>query len=319
MERKINFITDDHIGKPHRSGWRFVSQHLESLHNPYGVKCFSWGDRVLKEEKRINEWWTGFIHNVIDYPVEEYPRKYSNKIYSLRSLVEQDWFHHSLKKCKGLFVLSNHTQEFLQKHVDVPVVKLWHPSPKFPHQFSPELLQPRVMHIGQWMRKYHSFLDLETDLHKIFLKMENFGSDYEEMMNHSKYTNRMIINRGLQIQEIQYIPNVPNNQYDELMCSSIVFLDLYDVSACNTIIECIMMNTPILIKKLPAVIEYLGENYPLFFESLEEASQKLHNRELLMQTHTYLTQLDKSRFRISKFLEDLYNSTIYKEIPTCKL
>ena len=50
----------------------------------------------------------------------------------------------------------------------------------------------------------------------------------------------------------------------------IVFVDLYDASANNALVECVIRNTPILINKIPGVIDYLGEDYPLYFNTLEE-------------------------------------------------
>ena len=98
-----------------------------------------------------------------------------------------------------------------------------------------------------------------------------------------------------------------------------VYLDFYDVAACNTIIECIMMHTPVLTRRLPGTVEYLGEHYPLFFDSIEEASCKLQNKELVIQAHYYLKGVDKERFRIEKFLTDLVKSEIYESAPEWKM
>ena len=86
---------------------------------------------------------------------------------------------------------------------------------------------------------------------------------------------------------------VTNEEYDYLMSSSVVFLDLYDSSANNVVIECVASNTPILINKIDAVVEYLGEDYPLYFNDLNHAVQLLSNTNNIIKAHTYLKQMDK--------------------------
>ena len=60
-------------------------------------------------------------------------------------------------------------------------------------------------------------------------------------------------------------------EYDDLLTNNIVFVDLFDASANNTVLECIVRRTPIIINNIGAVSEYLGKDYPLYFENLEES------------------------------------------------
>jgi polysaccharide pyruvyl transferase WcaK-like protein len=101
-----------------------------------------------------------------------------------------------------------------------------------------------------------------------------------------------------------------DDSYDELLASSVVFLDLGDASAVNTIIECIVRNTPLLVNPLPAVVEYLGEEYPLYYQSLNEASELLANHKQIKKAHKYLKRLDKRDLHISHFLEKVNNGLI---------
>ena len=64
---------------------------------------------------------------------------------------------------------------------------------------------------------------------------------------------------------------ISNADYDRLLSENIVFVELHDANANNAIIECIARATPLLINPLPAVVEYLGRDYPLYYSSLEEA------------------------------------------------
>ena len=69
------------------------------------------------------------------------------------------------------------------------------------------------------------------------------------------------------MENIDVLQNMDNQKYDELLCENIVFINLVDASTVNTIIECIIRNTPIIVNRHPAAVELLGQNYPLFFEN----------------------------------------------------
>ena len=57
---------------------------------------------------------------------------------------------------------------------------------------------------------------------------------------------------------------VPNEEYDALLSSSVVLCLMYATAANNVVVECIARGTPLLINPLPAVVEYLGPDYPLY-------------------------------------------------------
>lgn len=90
----------------------------------------------------------------------------------------------------------------------------------------------------------------------------------------------------IKLDNVKYLERLDNESYDELISKNIVFLDLFDSSANNIIMECISRNTPILVKKLPAIVEYLGEEYPFYFNTLEEAEEKLKTIIMLINLMT---------------------------------
>ena len=92
-----------------------------------------------------------------------------------------------------------------------------------------------------------------------------------------------------------------NEEYDDLLSKNIVFLNLVDASACNTLIECVVRNTPILINRLPAVEEVLGYKYPLYYDTIEDASFLL-TQENINQAHSYLVSLDKMNYTMKYFI-----------------
>ena len=88
---------------------------------------------------------------------------------------------------------------------------------------------------------------------------------------------------------------------------------MYDSSANNAIIECIARATPILVNPIPAVREYLGEDYPFYFNDLSEAADKALNLELVKETHRYLLGCEtRKRFPQETFKKDFEESEVYK-------
>lgn len=112
------------------------------------------------------------------------------------------------------------------------------------------------------------------------------------------------------IDSVKIIDTVDNVTYDKLLANNVVFLDLIDCSAVNTIIECIVRNTPVVVNRLPGTIELLTKDYPLFYDKLTDVP-KLLKPKSVKKAHEYLTKLNKERFRIEYFNRSLISSEIY--------
>ena len=110
------------------------------------------------------------------------------------------------------------------------------------------------------------------------------------------------------IHNIKLIQHVDNTQYDELLSKYVVFIKLYDASAVNTLIECIVRNTPIIVNKLPAIVEYLGNDYPLYYNNIDEVPALLkHNifNNKIKNAHNYLKTMNKNFLHIDNFIKNL--------------
>lgn len=303
VDRTTNFIH-------HRDGWGSATAVLKGLHCQYGVRLLDWADRFFKDKTPIRKPWCGFLHNALTYP-EEYPRKYTGRIYPLSELVNLDFFRDSLPHCHGLFTLSKHTANFLRRTADAPVENFVHPARaavKFNWQ---DFVggEKRLVSIGQWLRRYHTLFQIKTTtFDKCMLKIDHFTSDYHEMLKYVESPS-----------SVKMLPYMNNQEYDDMLSRAVVFLDLYDVAACNVVLECIMRNTPILVRALPGTVEYLGSEYPLFFDSVEEAESKLHDMAAIEAAHLYLDNMNKSKFSPEYFLNSIVASSSYKKMPKMKL
>jgi hypothetical protein len=180
----------------------------------------------------------------------------------------------------------------------------------------------KVVQIGWWLRKLHS-------LYQLPLAKDN-SLGYEKvrlgfLFDSAEAMFAQIMKAEARIYQIEiddaYLANttimqhIPDNEYDDLLSTNIAFVDLYDSSANNAIIECIARATPLLVNPLPAVKEYLGEDYPMYFNTLAEAAAKALDTSLILETHQYLKSCEtRQKLSAEYFLDSFCNSEVYRSI-----
>ncbi len=196
----------------------------------------------------------------------------------------------------------------------------------------------QVIQIGTWLRNVHAIYQLELPTtsiiqQKSLLKNKNidnylppygFLDNMFEMFNtkykylttestfildickisfenmHLKGLYEYLVHMENSVNIIDYLDN---HQYDVLLSQNIVFIQLVDASAVNTIIECILRNTPIIVNKIEPVVELLGPHYPLYYNTFFEASTLLNTTSKLHDAYIYLTNMDKTKFTITYFTQ----------------
>lgn len=301
----------------HRSGWAFALEALAPLHDPHGIlfdsfleRTFSWYERGERKRGRIpyREPWIGVMHNPQGVP------RWHDYQSSPQAILARQSFRESLPHCVGLFTLSEYLRQWLAQRVDVPVSSLIHPTEIPEVRFSAEAFlanpQPSVIQIGWWLRRLHSIYQLQAGRYrKVMLAV---GHRYfKHMLRRDR--DRTPLNEN-QLQSVSILPFVSNEEYDRLLSQNVVFCHLIDSSANNVVIECIARNTPLLINRLPAVEEYLGRDYPLFFSSLDEAALKLAHVENVLTAHEYLRGLPKEPFSQQAFRDAFLQSDVYRSL-----
>jgi hypothetical protein len=107
-----------------------------------------------------------------------------------------------------------------------------------------------------------------------------------------------------EIKSVTLFSTLSNEDYDNLLTNNIVYIKLIDAAAVNTLIECAVRTTPIIINRLPAVVEILGEDYPLYLESGNITCKKIKD------AHLYLKKIHKDilyKTNIETFLKSFIN------------
>jgi hypothetical protein len=108
-----------------------------------------------------------------------------------------------------------------------------------------------------------------------------------------------------EINSVEILEKLNNEDYDKLLSENIVFLNLVDCSAVNTVLECIVRNTPLIVNRIPAIEELLGINYPGFYTSLNEAADICQDINRIYLITIYLSRLDKSRYTLEHFIDKI--------------
>lgn len=69
--------------------------------------------------------------------------------------------------------------------------------------------------------------------------------------------------------------------------------------------HCIISNTPIFVTRCYGTVEYLGSEYPMFFNDINDLHMLLSDRrtvfELYKLTYEYLTKMDKKHLSYTHF------------------
>lgn len=335
----------------HRSGWQYAVGALEPLHNPDGVLFesiledpFAWQHprpgvrpgpqllaafrsradehRVTSEERGIvpfREPWIGFVHNPHSMP----PWFHGGD--APQAMFATDVWRESASHCVGLFALSEYLGDWLRTVTGKPVSTVLHPTetPQVDFEFDRFVANPSkfVVQVGWWLRRQCAIdrLPLLEDNPLGYRKLRlvpGFGpaaSLHVNMLRQAEARLEGPVDPSTGLVLVR--DHIPDDEYDVLLAENICFLNLYDASANNAVIECLARATPILVNPLPAVREYLGDEYPLYYDDLDEAAAMALDLGRVRAAHEHLaasplrTRLDAATFR--RAVED---SEVYRRL-----
>ena len=116
------------------------------------------------------------------------------------------------------------------------------------------------------------------------------------------------------IKSVEVMNKLNDDDYDELLSKNIVFLDMIDAAAVNSIIECIVRNTPVLVNRITGTEELLGHNYPLFYNANDCPLSLLSKLDYcnILSAVKYLSKKNKDEYKLSYFLHEFSNK--YNEL-----
>ena len=307
----------------HRGGWGTIIEHairanVLSANNrggqPMLVDCaerwFMWGGERSPWMGGMREPWVGMIHTTFHLP-ERTPLKET-----VHGLLQTPSFVASLPWCRLIIVFSHYLARDLRKRLrNTRVEVMRHPigigANDHPVQFDMSSFRARerdwqVVFLGMQYRRLSTITRLSVPYPKLWLPGRK-SANKRVFLQVYKREEGVPANPNVSSFEIAYTHS--HVEYDDLMLSSIVVVDVLDASANNAVLEAIGMLNPIHVTRHPAIIEYLGSSYPLFFDDLAGLQQLLNTRsELLRRTraaHEYLRALPRDEFSLERFATEL--------------
>ncbi len=338
--RKFNmtYVNNRAFAGYHRAGWSYVVDNMFKLHNPTGIifdsyldKTFGWDYEFFRTNQTIpyKSDWVGVLHHTAN-------TTYSDN--NLVTLFEKQGFIDSLKFCKGLIVLSHNNYQYVNNRLmghNIPILHIKHPTDFDVISFNYDMFEmnpaKKIIQIGAWLRNTYAIYELPPingytktalkgkdmdnyyipNINQVISRIKEVGSSQRRnsiSLSDNSYTNKYVAGLSQLIvdnhESVMLLSDIDNDQYDELLKCNIVFINLVDAAAVNTILECIARNTPILVNRLPATEEYLGCDYPLFYNDISEVPSLLTNINV-RSAYNYLSQLDKSDLMIDHFISKI--------------
>jgi hypothetical protein len=307
------------------------------LLDTYVDRTFHWGLETLRTigAKPYTTPWMGIIHHTFDT---------SHSDFNCKMMFDNPVFLRALRHCRGLVALSEYLATQIKEalalcSLQVPVATIYHPTQTVPARFtwSAYLRNPdrKLVQIGAWLRRPYSIYALHVSkrskIRKAALRGKNMDayfppSGLEKAMGGvtperdaaytccdvsrggtttNKFVEGMLDAVATSIGSVEVLGPLHDEAYDDLLSKNVVFLDLVDCSAVNTVLECIVRNTPVIVNRHPALEEVLGKSYPGFYTDAQEQAPQLLTHACLKAMHQHLVRMDKKRFEISTFLSSL--------------
>lgn len=121
-----------------------------------------------------------------------------------------------------------------------------------------------------------------------------------------------------EVKSVDIVSQLSDTDYDIKLSNTIVFLCLVDASAVNTVVECLVRNTPILVNRLPALEEILGINYPMFYtydaksitNTVASAKTVLSQTNIVQITSLYMQSINKTQLTVQTFMKTMLISNV---------
>jgi hypothetical protein len=306
----------------HRHGWAWVVDHIAAnLHSDSAsVSLFSFCEQKFlygsRLGERLNDYeapskpWIGIFHLPPCVP------QWYSSTHQLSRFLTEDIPRESLANCVATISLSDYLANYMGKVVcpNIPSYSLLHPTPFDVSSFDRDQFfndwrqsgKLRICQLGFWLRKHHF-------IHRLISEGLNDVMPFQVGINSVNQKNTF--RRDLKINNVSVQDKVfltsklSSSDYDRLLSSSLVLLPLYDTSANNSLIECISRGTPILIEKHPATVQYLGADYPLFFNSYQQCLDILTSEDLVYRVESACSYMSILRYQqalhIDRFIDSM--------------
>jgi hypothetical protein len=295
----------------HRSGWPFVVSHLQKLKSiqidrqilfdDFVERSFSYD--VIKDP--YLEDWGGIFHHppfMPDFAVKED---------TWECIFNSDMFRFSSGNLIfAIFTTEHQEKEFARIFPNIPTLVALHPTQTRVPMWSPDaymLSNPmKIIQVGSYLR----------DTRAIYRVPSIEGFSKTRLFPAVKWLRKFDreINDRHSAEGIKYhypvisVRHVNDHEYDWMLSNSVILTVPLNASACNVVVECIARCTPLIVPRLDSVVEYLGEDYPLYIENETLQSKERMNQILshtVFDAFDYLKGMDKTFLGVEQYVDSI--------------
>ena len=232
----------------------------------------------------------------------------------LRMIAGHKFWPASRSNLRGAIALCEDVASDLHRWLGIPTLALKHPTETNVPTWSVD----RAIHERRLAQVAYCFRNTQTIYHfnipgwtriKLFGTSGNYKSRDEQL----RVAN---MRACVKWQDVKVWDRLDDAGYDDLLASSVVVNEFFGAAANNGVVECMVRGTPLICNRLPAIEEYLGRDYPLYFTSLSDIPELLdRNRlvdasQMLLSRAAILPSFDEFARIVAEFTDNCEDSNV---------
>lgn len=309
----LNLYSNKYVDSvEHRGGWKdiinnlFINKLLSINDCDYYLidiveNYHNYTELIIKKK------WFGIIHST-----EFVPEFLS--ICDIENIIKSSFLKNNIKECNGLITFSKKIKNILDGYnLGLSILFVKHPINTekielFNIDYFINNMDKKLVLLGKQLRKPSTIYLIKTIYKKIWLPgtKKHMDSSMQNLKKELNFLGKNIDNVNLDEVEIKYFDSYED--YDNFILSNIIVIDLWDANANNSVLECLIRNIPFFVSKIDGIIEYLSDDYPMYFNSLQELENILNNSDInkiYYKTHDYLKNMNKNDITFKNFNNEL--------------
>lgn len=263
--------SDKTVGRGlHRHGWPWVAEKIEEAvcGHESDVRVFDdFVERTFVYESRHRHTvpWVGVFHHPPDAP------EWAGEGPSLDYLFSRPKFKSSLPHLRCAIALTEFLAVELRQRLDVPAVVARYPGPVDVPQWSIAAWRDNpdreLMQLGWYLRNTRLIYRV-AEMDDIARVRYWPGAEVDWVQQWDASVWRCLEGEQVAIPPPTSLdrPLLSNAEYDAKLTKNVVCMELFSASANTVLVECIARGTPVIVNRHPAAVEYLGPDYPLYFD-----------------------------------------------------
>lgn len=292
----------------HRSGWPAVVEALRALSDPaapvfledFAEASFSYDGSRLAHADYTGPW-VGIFHHPASITS---PLKGDVKSAVAEIFKSPRWTPAIAANCVGAIALCPLVQRVLVDTLpNAATLVTRHPCADDCRQWNADVYeaQPMVFQTGYFLRDVRAIYQVAPEGHE--RARSSCRLQWHKFRDADLHRKQRRTERATK--DVRQLPRLTNEEYDSFMARSVVLTHLYGAAANNVVVECVARCAPIAVNRLPSVEFYLGKEYPLFYDRLDEVTRMIEDRARVLAAHEYLASMDRSWLSVERFASEV--------------